>query len=196
MKQIEITVKVNNTLDEVDKILTKQNFKIIRKSKIEDEYLTLNKKDLTKENIIDVLKSSILVRNIKTEDKELKMITYKIKEYKDDTVISEEKINVNIDNINNAIKLFNKLGFEKLINVKYDVIVYSNDNYEFAFQNVHNLGLLMEMEHPDDFTGYEYEDILKKKEKMLDIVKKYNLSIEDDYDIKKAYELILKNISN
>lgn len=196
MKQIEITVKVNNTLDEVDKILTKQNFKIIRKSKIEDEYLTLNKKDLTKENIIDVLKSSILVRNIKTEDKELKMITYKIKEYKDDTVISEEKINVNIDNINNAIKLFNKLGFEKLINVKYDVIVYSNDNYEFAFQNVHNLGLLMEMEHPDDFTGYEYEDILKEKEKMLDIVKKYNLSIEDDYDIKKAYELILKNISN
>ena len=124
------------------------------------------------------------------------MITYKIKEYKDDTVISEEKINVNIDNINNAIKLFNKLGFEKLINVKYDVIVYSNDNYEFAFQNVHNLGLLMEMEHPDDFTGYEYEDILKEKEKMLDIVKKYNLSIEDDYDIKKAYELILKNISN
>lgn len=196
MKQIEITVKVNNTLDEVDKILTKQNFKIIRKSKIEDEYLTLNKKDLTKENIIDVLKSSILVRNIKTEDKELKMITYKIKEYKDDTVISEEKINVNIDNINNAIKLFNKLGFEKLINVKYDVIVYSNDSYEFAFQNVHNLGLLMEMEHPDDFTGYEYEDILKEKEKMLDIVKKYNLSIEDDYDIKKAYELILKNISN
>ena len=54
----------------------------------------------------------------------------------------------------------------------------------------------MEMEHPDDFTGYEYEDILKEKEKMLDIVKKYNLSIEDDYDIKKAYELILKNISN
>ena len=196
MKQIEITVKVNNTLDEVDKILTKQNFKIIRKSKIEDEYLTLNKKDLTKENIIDVLKSSILVRNIKTEDKELKIITYKSKEYKNDTVISEEKINVNIDNINNAIKLFNKLGFEKLINVKYDVIVYSNDNYEFAFQNVHNLGLLMEMEHPDDFTGYEYEDILKEKEKMLDIVKKYNLSIEDDYDIKKAYELILKNISN
>ena len=31
MKQIEITVKVNNTLDEVDKILISKGFKLIKK---------------------------------------------------------------------------------------------------------------------------------------------------------------------
>ena len=194
MKQIEITIRVNNTLSEVDKILTTQGFNITGKYRIEDEYLTQRVNELTKDNIIDILNSCVLIRYVGEDNQESKKITYKIKEYQGNTVISEEKINVNIDNIDNAIKLFNRLGFEKLISVKYDVIVYSNGIYEFAFQNVDNLGLLMEMEHPDDFTGYSYEDILKEKEKMLDIIRNYHLSIEDNYDIKKAYELVLKKI--
>lgn len=39
MKQVEITLKVNNTLEEVDLILKKQNFKVIRRSRIEDIYI-------------------------------------------------------------------------------------------------------------------------------------------------------------
>lgn len=194
MKQIEVTVRVNNTLEEVDKILTTQGFSIIDKYRIKDEYLTQRINELNKDNIIDILSSCVLIRYIKEDNKETKKIIYKIKEYQDNTVISEEKINVNVDSIVNAIKLFNKLGFENLISVKNDTIVYSNGLYEFAFQNVDNLGLLMEMEHPDDFTGYSFEDILKEKAKMLNIIKNYNLSIENDYDIKKAYELVLKKI--
>ena len=195
MKQIEITVKVNNTPDEIAKILTKQGFKIIRRSRIEDEYLTQQKKELTKDNIIDVLNSSVLIRYLKTEEHEFKKITYKIKQYKNKTVISEEKINVNIDNIENAIKLFSKLNFENLVSVKYDVIVYSDGTYEFAFQNVENLGLLLEFEHPDDFENFTTKEIMKEKEKMLKIIEDSGLSIEKDYDIKKAYELILKEIN-
>lgn len=40
MKQIEIITRINNTLEEVDQILSKQGFKIIRKSHIEDKYKT------------------------------------------------------------------------------------------------------------------------------------------------------------
>lgn len=196
MKQIEITVKVNNTLDEVDKILLKQGFKIIRKSRVEDEYLTSKKQELTKEKIIEVLNSAVLIRYLKTEDAEFKKITYKIKEYKNNIVTTEEKINVNIDNIENAIKLFYKLHFELLASVKYDVIVYSNGKYEFAFQNVENLGLLLEFEHSDNFENYTTNKIIKEKEKMLKIVKNTGLSIENDYDVKKAYELILKEINS
>ncbi len=194
MKQIEITVKVNNSLKELDKILTKAGYKIIRRCRIEDIYLTQRKKELTKNNIIDILNSSVLIRYLNTGDNEYKKITYKIKEYKGKTVISEEKINVNIDDINKAERLFNKLGFEKLTDVKYDLVVYSNLKYEFAFQEVENLGLLLEFEHPDDFTGITNAKIIKEKEKMLKIVKDTGLSVGDDYDIKKAYELILNSI--
>ena len=198
MKQIEITVKVNNSLLEIDKILTNNGFKVIRKSKIMDDYLCPNQiiEKLTKNNIIDCLNSSVLVRYLNVSGDEFKKITYKEKKYdKLGMVISEEKINVSIDNIDNAIKLFKKLGFSHLVSVKYDVIVYANDAYEFAFQNVDNLGLLLEFENNEDFSNVSDEQIKIEKEKMLGILKKYNLSISEDYDIKKAYELILNELN-
>lgn len=197
MKQIEITVKVKNTLQEVDRILTKEGFKIIRKSRVEDEYLCPSSiiDKMTKKNIIKTLSFSVLVRYLNTYKNEYKKITYKEKIYDNSgKVISEEKTNISIDNIDNAIKLFTKLKFKHLVSVKYDVIVYSNNKYEFAFQNVENLGLLLEFENNKDFSNETIEKIKLEKEKMLNIIKNYNLSIEEDYDIKKAYEIILSEL--
>ena len=88
MKQIEITVRVNDSLKKVSKNLEKQGFKKIRESRIEDKYLTQNKKKISKKNIIDVLKSCVLVRYLRVNnEQEFKKITYKCKEYKDDTNI-------------------------------------------------------------------------------------------------------------
>ena len=67
MKQIEITVKVNNTLDEVDKILISKGFKLIRKSRVEDEYVCPNDINVNRENILKVLSSSVLIRYLKTQ---------------------------------------------------------------------------------------------------------------------------------
>ena len=195
MKQIEVTTRVYNSLEEVDAILTKENYQIIGKHRIEDEYLTQNLKMLTAENILDILKTAVLVRYVKEDEEEDKKITYKIKEYDGDKVISEEKINVKIDDIDKAIKLFSKLNFEHLVSVKYDVIVYSNGKIELASQNVEGLGLLLEYEHAKDFTGYSNEDILKEKNKMLKQIKDIGLKISDDYDIKKAYELIKNKLT-
>ena len=195
MKQIEVTTRVYNSLEEVDAILTKENYQIIGKHRIEDEYLTQNLKMLTAENILDILKTSVLVRYVKDDEEEDKKITYKIKEYDGDKVISEEKINVKIDDIDKAIKLFSKLNFEHLVSVKYDVVVYSNGKIELAFQDVEGLGLLLEYEHSKDFTGYSSEDILKEKNKMLKQIKDIGLKISDDYDIKKAYELIKNKLT-
>ena len=196
MKQIEVTVRVNNTLKEIDKILSKKGFSIIRTSRVEDCYLTQKMKKLDKKHIINVLNSSVLVRYLRVDNNaEFKKITYKIKKYNRDKVISEQKINVNIDNIDNAIELFLKLGFEKLVYVKYDVIVYSNGKEEFAFQNVDDLGLLLEYEHTDDFTGYSDRKIISVKKKMLDVIKSYGIDVDDDYDVKKAYELILSKLN-
>lgn len=197
MKQIEITIKVKNSLSEVDKILKNSDFKVIRKSRVEDEYLCPKQivKKLTKDNIIECLNNSVLIRYLNVSGNEFKKITYKEKKYdKSNTIISEEKVNVSIDDINNAIKLFEKLKFNHLVSVKYDVIVYSNGNYEFAFQDVENLGLLLEFENTKDFSEVNDSQIKEEKEKMLNILKKYNLLISEDYDIKKAYELLSKNL--
>lgn len=196
MKQIEITVKVNNTLDEVDKILISKGFKLIRKSRVEDEYVCPNDINVNRENILKVLSSSVLIRYLKTQDGEFKKITYKDKKYdKNDMVISEEKINVSINDIQSAHKLFKKINFKNLVDVKYDVIVYSNNDYEFAFQNVEGLGLLLEFENENDFEGVSDEAIVNKKQKMYEIIKNYGIKVENNYDIKKAYELVMKKLS-
>ena len=196
MKQIEITVKVNNTLDEVDKILISKGFKLIRKSRVEDEYVCPNDINVNSENILKVLSSSVLIRYLKTQDGEFKKITYKDKKYdKNDMVISEEKINVSINDIQSAHKLFKKINFKNLVDVKYDVIVYSNNDYEFAFQNVEGLGLLLEFENENDFEGVSDEAIANEKQKMYEIIKNYGIKVENNYDIKKAYELVMKKLS-
>ena len=196
MKQIEITVRVNNQLNEIDSILTRQGFRIIRRSRIEDNYKTLEYNNLSKDNILNVLSKCVLIRYLNVNnEKEFKKITYKNKIYENNNVISEEKISVNIDDINNADKLFEILGFKTIVNVNYDAIVYSNDKIELCFQDVEGLGLLLEYENEKDFDGYSSDEIIKEKYKMLDDIKKYNLNITNEIDVKKAYELIYTKMS-
>ena len=191
MRQIEITVRVNNSLKEVDKILSNQGFKIIRKSRIEDIYLKKENVKLGKRNILKVLSNSVLIRYLKVGNDIFKKLTYKKKDYKDGKVISERKFNVDIDDTQKAYNLFLELGFSDIINVNYDVIVYANkEGLELAFQDVEGLGLLLEVENEKDFTGVSDEEIIKEKKKMVKELSKYGLKTSKDYDIKKAYELI------
>jgi adenylate cyclase class IV len=50
-------------------------------------------------------------------------------------------------------KLLELIGLKTIANVNYDVIVYSNDDIEFCFQSVENLGLLLEYENKNDYDG-------------------------------------------
>lgn len=129
----------------------------------------------------------MLIRFLNINNKEIfKRITYKDKVYNGTTVISEEKTNVIVDSIDNAVRLFEKLGFRKIVEVNYNVIVYEKNGMELAFQDVENLGLLLEYENSNDFSGLTDEDIIKEKEKMLREIKKLNIDVEKDYDIKKS----------
>lgn len=81
MKQIEITVRVKENIEDAFEKLEHLGFKVIRESDIDDIYMTSKLKELNKNNIQYILKNSILLRNLKLADKELKKITYKNKEY-------------------------------------------------------------------------------------------------------------------
>lgn len=197
MKQIEVTTRVNMKLNEVDKTLKKQGFRIIRQSRIEDNYMTQKFNELNSENIIDILKNCVLIRYLCVDKKEeFKRITYKKKIYKDDLVISEEKISVIINDIEKAKKIFEALNFKTIVEVNYDVIVYAKEGVELAFQNVENLGLLVEFENDNDFENYNAEEIIKIKKEMLKTIKNYNIDVTNDFDVKKAYEIIKREFDN
>ena len=193
MKQIETTGEVFQSLDEINDILTKQNFKIIRKSRIEDKYMSQFVNQLNSDNIISILEKSVLLRKLILDGKEINKITYKDKKYDNGILLYEEKTSVSIDSIEDAENLFLKLDFKNLVNVNYNCTVYSNDNMELAFQDVENLGMRVEYESKEDFDGKSSEEINKKKLEMLEEIRNLGL-IVGNKDIRKANELILKSL--
>ena len=167
MKQIEITVRLNEDIESAIKKLELQGFKKIRESEVNDVYMTSKLNQLSKDNIQDILRKCVLLRYLKLEGKEIKKITYKNKEIdKYGEVISEQKINLDCNDLENARKLFEHLEFEELVRVKYKVVVYSKDNVEYAFQDVENLGTLIEYEGTKDFEGKSIKEINEAKDKM------------------------------
>lgn len=160
MKQIEITVRLNENMQSAIRKLEMQGFKKIREGEIDDLYMTSKLNELKKDNIQNILKKSVLLRNLKFENKEIKKITYKNKEIDENgNVISEEKTNLDCNDLEKAKDLFEHLEFEELIKVRYKIIVYSKDEVEYAFQDVENLGTLIEYENTEDFTGKSLDEI-------------------------------------
>lgn len=194
MKQVEITTRVLETLNSITQKLEKQGFQIIRKSRVEDEYLTQYQGDFEQQHILKMLSSSVLLRYLDVNGKITKKITYKQKTYQNEIVMTEEKINVNCDDLDMAKKLFLALHFRPLVKVCYDVIVFSNQKIELAFQNVENLGLLVEYENVKDFSDSTEEEIVLAKQQMLKEIKNLNIQTTEEMDVKKAYELIRKQI--
>ena len=195
MKQIEITVRVEDEFEKIVNILEQNGFSKLRVSRVEDKYLSQSYASLEENNFIDILSSCVLLRYLKvnsdSSEKVFKKITYKNKKYLNNHVISEEKINVNCDDLEEAEKLFNCLGYKKIVDVNYDVIVYSKDDVELAFQNVEGLGMLLEYENNKDFSLATDDEILEEKKRMWDYISSLGINIGEDYDIKKAYELLL-----
>ena len=192
MKQIEITVRLDENMQSAISKLENQGFKKIRESQIDDVYMTAKLKELNKDNIQTILKKSVLLRSLKLENKEIKKITYKNKETdKDGDIISEQKINLDCSDLEKAKDLFEHLEFEELIRVRYKVTVYGKGKVEYAFQDVENLGVLIEYENMNDFEGKSLDEINTVKKNMFEEIKNTGINLTEEKDVKKAYELIL-----
>lgn len=195
MKQIEITTRVLDNLNEVSNKLIKLGFKKIRTSIIDDMYMCQNIMGIEKDSISEYLKKSVLIRYLDTGEKIFKKLTYKNKVFNaNGMTISEEKINVDINDTNKAKSLFLALNFSELVRVKYECIVYERNGLELAFQEVDGLGLLLEYENVNDFEGVSLDKITETKNQMLQEIKNLGIKTTDEIDVKKAYELIEKRL--
>ncbi len=194
MKQVEITVMIDNNLDNIIENLTSQGFNIIRRSIIKDKYLSPDIDKLRHDNILSVLSGAVILRYLNVNDSRvITQITHKNKIYdNENNVLSVEAINLPCDDLEKAEILFNNLGFQTLVDVNYNVVVLSNNEIELAFQNVEGLGLMLECESNSDFTGKTEEEINQEKHRLINEIKNFGIEIKEIRDIKKAYELLKK----
>lgn len=184
----EITVEVDCDLKELIKLLLSYNFKEKENYEVEDTYM-IDKNYNKKEDYLDILKHTVLLRNIIDKDKVRKTITYKKKEYNEKKeIIKQGKIDCEVKSITKAKELLEAINYEELIKIHDKLTVYANDVTEIVLQQVNDKHIYIEMEEDCHYIDRHYNTI----EEMINDLKKYNIPIKnEDFFVKKA-EIELK----
>lgn len=189
MREIEITVKIFDSVEKTKDILARQGLKIVDTYSTKDIYLSQDTN--LSQSIESVLNKSVILRQIVTSSKVIKKIVHKNKVYDGDTLLYEDKINLKCEDLENAKLLFEALDFKELVIVQYDSFVYQKEGLELSFQNVKDLGLLLEIESDKKKLESE-EDVMQEKRRLYNLAKSLSLNIGDELNIKKAKALIEK----
>ena len=182
----EITMRVICSIDELCTILENKGFKVIDKFTMDDKFMipnTLKNKlnDLTSR---EILKDAILIRDIENQLKgnRTKKITFKKKEFnKDGDILSQESINCDIINIDDAVKFFQAINYYEVMNVIENDIVYGKDDFEIAIKDIENGDNLIEVETVS--SNSNIDTIEKLKNQIIDLVIPVDTS---NFFVKKA----------
>ena len=182
----EITMRVICSIDELCTILENKGFKVIDKFTMDDKFMIPNTlknklKDLTSR---EILKDAILIRDIENQLKgnRTKKITFKKKEFnKDGDILSQESINCDINNIDDAVKFFQAINYYEVMNVIENDIVYGKDDFEIAIKDIENGDNLIEVETVS--SNSNIDTIEKLKNQIIDLEIPVDTSI---FFVKKA----------
>ena len=179
----EITVETVCSIQELNNLLEKLEFKVMEEYDVFDIYM-LDKNYNNTENKLELLKHCILIRDIVGKDEETKKITYKYKEYNEkEEIVKQGKSDCEILDIEEAKNLFEALNYEELIRINDHIIVYSNNIDELAVQVVNNKHIYIEIEEKCNYINKKYNSLGE----MINVVSKYKIPIkEENYFVKKA----------
>lgn len=181
VRELEITVKVNSNYEKLHRDLIKNGFKIVDKYSCYDTYMIDSNIDTRNMRDLDIISKCVIVRDIIPYTK---LLTYKKKTYDEfDNIIEQSKIDVKIDDIDNAIKFMKTINYKKLIDITDNLIVYSNNLFDIAVQLVNDKYIFIEMENEAQYGSKKYSNI-------KDMIRDFE-TINIDYDnsnyfVKKA----------
>ena len=173
----EITVKVNVSIKEMEKILIDKGFKLSDKFTCEDNYFIPKDMDIKSETIREIIKKAIIIRQVGND----KVLVFKKKNINENgDILEQEKFECDILDIEKAKRFLEAIGYKNIMNIFEEDVCYSKDGLGLALKNIKNGDNLMEVE-TEDIEGFR--TIKELKEKLL----KLNLPIDtSNYFVKKA----------
>ena len=177
----EVTVRVLCSNDELVNYLRKQGLKSGREFSLDDYYYIPSSLNIDNMSAREILSKAIILRYIVDDGKIIQKITYKIKDIdKNGDIISQRAINCDVQNIEDAKKIFEALDYYKIMNIKENDIIYYKNNFELAIKYIEKGDILIEIETEPN-TKWDTVENIKS------IISEINLPIEkDNYFIKKA----------
>lgn len=145
----EITVNVNMTRKELIDFLKKQNYQKTNQCVVDDIYYVKNEVNLN-DDILDIFKNYILIR---VKDNQ-KYFVYKMKEYaKNGHIKKQGEVEVEILDVNKGKAFLENIGYQELLKMHDEIIVYSKEDLEIAICYVDNKYLFIEVEENDKYNS-------------------------------------------
>ena len=183
----EITIKIIDTKENLIKLLIEKGFKKGRKFSLDDYYFIPDNIDINKFSAREILSKAIIIRYITEGNKVFKKVTFKRKNIDENgNILSQDSINCDIENIDDAKKLFSAIGYNEIMNIKENDVIYCKDNFELALKFIDNGDILIEIETEENT---EWDSI----EKLINIIEKLHLPMEkNNYFVKKAENALNK----
>ena len=168
MQTIELTVKVRDSKEAVKQKLIEHGFKQVTDEYGSDIYFSNELDTLNKDNILEILNKSLLVRHHYGEYRpERKFLVFKDKKYKNNEIVKEEIIKTQIDDIDSMMRILEKMGYKELIRKKQHFNDFTNGKITLILEDVEEIGLLIEYENNNDFSNINDDEILKIKKKCM-----------------------------
>ncbi len=180
----EITVKLKWSLDEAKLYFVNKGISLNESFILKDIYLVKENMNLKKTNNLNVLSSSIILREECEDEKVIeRVVMYKDKKYSDaGDIISETKYKCEIGNIESMQGILDKIGYKELFRYEQECLEYGIDNKRILLQYIPDLGLFAEL-----------EDNNKSVEQLINDLNELNIPYyENDYFVKKASLMIDK----
>ena len=176
-KNNEITVKVNESFDEIIKILVNGGFKITDKFSLKDIYLVPKNMNINELSAREILKEAIIIRDVGR----CKVLVFKKKNIDEfGNIISQEKIECDVLSIEDSRRFLEAIGYREIMEIAEDDVCCSKDGLILVLKNVKNGDNLIEVETKDIDGLRTVKDL---KEKMLEL----NLPIDtSNFFVKKA----------
>lgn len=183
----EVTVKIISTKEELINLLTSKGFKKGREFSLDDYYFIPNNLDIDKLSTREILAKAVIIRYIIDDGDIIQKITFKRKNIDEaGNILSQDSVNCDVLNIEDAKKLFLAIGYSQIMNIKENDIIYYKDGFEFALKFIKNGDFLIEIETEENT---EWDTINKIKE----IIDKIGLPIQkNNYFVKKAEDELNK----
>ena len=193
MQETEITVEVFDDVQTIDKILKEKNFFVTDKKTLNDFYYTNFKpEELKNIKYTNLIKNSFLVRNVTGENFYETTLCYKNKIIdENENVIAEEKTKAEVENLEKTLQILNKANITNWCNLKQDMIIYSNNQVEFAVQIVENLGVFIEFEETEEIANWTEVEKIKY---LVNYLKSLGLKLGNDFSCKKPYMMLNKKV--
>ena len=187
----EITVQVFGKKEDVLRNLLAQGFCIKEKFELNDWYFTsIEKSRLLNISYNELLKASILVREMKDENGIEQSVCYKNKKIDaNGNVIGEEKISTQIGSVKSMCDIFASSGLNNWCQMKNRSIVLNRGVMTFCLQCVDGLGIFIEYEESMLHLGLSQN---QKFEALKNEIKQIGLKLGSDFSCKKPYMLLHK----